>query len=105
MLELCTLIARKGTNTNLQASTTYASEGELLYTTDRKELHVADASNNKIPVTRFKVYTVATLPASPTQGDRASVNDATAPTYLGALTGGGAVFTPVVYNGSAWVSY
>lgn len=49
-------------------------------------------------------YTVATLPAAGTAGRRAHVTDATAPTYLGALTGGGAVTCPVFDNGSAWVS-
>lgn len=48
-------------------------------------------------------YTVATLPAG-TVGQRAYVTDATAPTFLGALTGGGAVVCPVFYNGSAWVA-
>ena len=48
--------------------------------------------------------TVATLPAG-TQGDIAYVTDAVAPTYLGALTGGGTVKTPVFYNGTAWVSF
>jgi len=48
-------------------------------------------------------YTVATLPGG-VVGDTAYVTDATAPTYLGALTGGGAVTCPVFYNGSAWVS-
>lgn len=53
---------------------------------------------------RLKSYTVATLPAG-TQGDTAYVTDATAPTYLGTLTGGGSVVCPVFYNGSAWVSH
>lgn len=48
-------------------------------------------------------YTVATLPTG-VIGMRAYVTDATAPTYLGALTGGGAVVCPVFYNGTAWVS-
>lgn len=48
-------------------------------------------------------YTVATLPAAAT-GMRTYVTDAVAPTYLGALVGGGAVVVPVFYNGSAWVS-
>lgn len=39
------------------------------------------------------------------KGAQAAVTDATSPTFLGALTGGGSVFTPVVCNGSAWVSY
>ena len=53
---------------------------------------------------RLVGYTVATLPAG-TVGDMAYVTDATAPTYLGTLTGGGAVVCPVFYNGSAWVSH
>ena len=51
----------------------------------------------------LKAYTVASLPTG-TVGDRAYVTDATSPTYLGTLTGGGAVTCPVFYNGSAWVS-
>jgi hypothetical protein len=52
-------------------------------------------------------YTVSTLPTcnSGAKGATANVTDATSPTYLGTLTGGGAVFTPVVCNGTAWVSY
>lgn len=52
---------------------------------------------------RLMGYTVATLPSG-VVGDTAYVTDATAPTYLGALTGGGGVTCPVFYNGSAWVS-
>ena len=48
-------------------------------------------------------YTVAGLPAG-VVGQRAYVTDATAPTYLGALTGGGAVRCPVVRNATVWVS-
>lgn len=50
-------------------------------------------------------YIVTNLPVTATQGDQAYVTDATAPTYLGALTGGGAVVCPVFYNGSIWVSH
>jgi hypothetical protein len=53
---------------------------------------------------RLKGYTVATLPTA-TQGDTAYVTDAVNPTYLGTLTGGGTVVTPVFYNGTAWVAY
>lgn len=48
-------------------------------------------------------YTVATLPTG-AEGMRAHVTDATAPTFLAALTGGGAVKCPVFHNGSAWVA-
>jgi hypothetical protein len=49
------------------------------------------------------VYTVATLPASPAQGDVAMVTDANAPTFLSTVASGGAVVTPVFYNGTAWI--
>lgn len=71
-----------------------------------------DAADSRVLVTReyteanykLQSYTVATLPASPSDGDRAYVTDATAPTYLGTLTGGGAVVCPVFYNGTDWIS-
>ena len=50
-------------------------------------------------------YTVATLPVAGTAGRMAYVTDATTPTYLGALTGGGAIKTPVFDTGSIWVSF
>jgi len=53
--------------------------------------------------------TVAGLSAFPcnasTRGDMRAVSDATAPTYNGALTGGGAVVVPIFCNGTAWVSH
>jgi hypothetical protein len=48
-------------------------------------------------------FTVATLPTG-VVGQRAYVTDATAPTFLGALTGGGAVITPVFKNATIWVA-
>jgi hypothetical protein len=48
-------------------------------------------------------YTVATLPAAGTQGRRAWVTNALAPTFLAAPVGGGAVVCPVFDNGTAWV--
>lgn len=53
---------------------------------------------------RLKDYTVSTLPAG-VLGDTACVTDATAPTYLGALIGGGSIKCPVFYNGTNWVSH
>lgn len=55
-------------------------------------------------VAQLKNYTVATLPVG-VEGDTAYVTDATAPTYLGALVGGGAVKCPVFFNGTIWVSH
>ncbi len=48
-------------------------------------------------------YTVATLPPG-TEGMRAYVTDAVNPSFTGTLTGGGTVVTPVMFNGTAWVS-
>lgn len=63
------------------------------------------ASNGEVVDLQLTEYTVATLPATPTQGDTAFVTDATAPTYLAVLVGGGAVVCPVFYDGTNWVSY
>lgn len=56
---------------------------------------------------KLKSYTVATLPTcnAGAQGNFAYVTDATAPTYNGALTGGGAVKVPVFCDGAAWSSH
>lgn len=53
-------------------------------------------------VHRLRGYTVATLPAG-VVGMLTYVTDALAPTFLAAVVGGGAVVTPVFYNGTAWV--
>jgi len=53
---------------------------------------------------QLAAYTVATLPTAGTAGRRAYVTDATVPTFLGTLTGGGSVKTPVFDNGTAWVA-
>jgi hypothetical protein len=49
-------------------------------------------------------YTVATLPAG-TIGMQAYVTDALLPSFLATVTGGGAVVTPVFYNGTNWVAH
>jgi hypothetical protein len=50
-------------------------------------------------------YLVAALPPASMalQGASTFVTDATAPSFLGTLTGGGAVVCPVFCNGVAWV--
>ncbi len=59
-----------------------------------------------VPVNLPK-YTVATLPAATAalKGAMAYVTDATAPTYNGALTGGGTVGVPVACDGTVWTSH
>ena len=56
---------------------------------------------------KLKGYTVATLQACTAggTGNMAYVTDALAPTYLTAVTGGGAVVAPVFCNGTAWVTH
>jgi hypothetical protein len=59
---------------------------------------------------KLKAYTVATLTASLPcvalrEGYVAYVTDATAPTYNGALVGGGTVKVPVFCDGTAWTSH
>jgi hypothetical protein len=52
-------------------------------------------------MTPTTVAGLATLDPTPADGDSAFVTDATAPTFNGALTGGGTVHTRVHYDGSA----
>ncbi len=56
---------------------------------------------------KLPAYTVAGLPAcnAGAQNSIAVVSDATAPTYNGALVGGGAVRTLAFCDGSAWTSH
>lgn len=55
-------------------------------------------------IIRGLVTTVAGLPSSgQTIGDEAYVTDALLPSFLGIVAGGGAVKTPVNWNGSNWV--
>jgi hypothetical protein len=49
-------------------------------------------------------YTVATLPTG-VVGMTAYVTNATAPTYLATVVGGGSVVTPVFFNGTNWVCH
>jgi hypothetical protein len=54
------------------------------------------------------VYSAAgtPLPAASTalKGTRAMVSDATTPTFLGAYVSGGAVFAPVICDGTDWLT-
>lgn len=61
-----------------------------------------------IPALKFSTTTtVAGLAAcsAATKGMATAVTDATAPTYLGTVTGGSTVYTPVICNGTNWVTY
>jgi len=64
---------------------------------------VNDFSGTLKLTTLFKVpLTVATLPAGPTRGWCCLVSDASSPTFLATVAGGGTVVTPVFYDGAAW---
>jgi len=65
-------------------------------------------ANTNITATFYKttVYTVATLPTTGvSSGTYATVSDALAPAYLTTVVGGGAIVTPVFYNGTNWVCH
>lgn len=84
-----------------------AQTEQILFTTDGGSTNIltlnASRADFTLPI-QLRGYTVATLPAGG-QGDTAFVTDALAPTFLTAVAGGGAVVTPVFYNGTNWVSY
>lgn len=94
-----------GTNGYLQddADMTFATD-TLTVTKIIGSTSVTSALLASTGTIRLKGYTVATLPAG-TAGDAAYVTDALAPTFLATVVGGGAVTTPVFYNGSNWVGF
>ncbi len=51
----------------------------------------------------FPAYTVATLPTPPQTDMRAFVTDALSPVFMSSVVGGGAIRTPVFYNGANWI--
>lgn len=53
----------------------------------------------------LKSYTVATLPAGVAVGTVCYVTDATAPTFLGMLVGGGSVGCLAVWDGTNWTAH
>jgi hypothetical protein len=81
--------------------------GEVVATSMTKTLIDAETTG-RVLVTKewaksFNTYTVSTLPVG-VLNQTAVVTDATSPTYLGVLTGGGSVVCPVWNNGTIWVS-
>lgn len=94
---------------NLDASgnwVVYRATGSAGSETFTEAMRIVNSSGRSVfnaPV-GLKSYTVSTLPTG-TRGDTAYVTDALAPTYLVAVTGGGAVVTPVFYDGTNWVAF
>lgn len=68
--------------------------------TEKARLTTARLAMN-LPV-QLKAYTVATLPASPSQGDLAIVTDSNTAVYNATVAGGGANVVKVCYLGGAW---
>lgn len=85
-------------NTVYYNSTSISYKGKLNYFPNK--LHNGGYT---IITTPSSSYTVSTLPTGQLN-DIAVVTDAVAPTYLGVLTGGGSVVTPVWHNGTIWVA-
>jgi len=85
------------------------SAGNIVQNTDKQvEGNFIGSFGGSLGNSKFPVYTVATLPTTPPNaaaGNWAYVTDATSPTYLGTLTGGGSVVCPVFYNGTSWVAH
>ena len=86
-------------NSRINGSTNYIPKFDT-----NNAIEISSLSIEGGAVTYNTIYTVATLP-TPTGKAFAVVTDATAPTYLGTLTGGGSVVCPVFFNGTIWVSH
>ena len=82
-------VSASSTDTNIDLTLTPKGTGSVIATA---------------PV-KLQGYTVATLPTAGVAGRFAYVTDATAPTYRGTLTGGGAAVTLVFDTGAAWISH
>lgn len=97
--------ARLGYDGSNYFSTTIGSTGGVTF--DAIGSGAAFSFLDKVSVSNpinLKNYTVATLPTG-VRGDVAYVTDALAPAFLTAAVGGGAIVTPVFYNGANWVAY
>lgn len=96
-----------GTINNAAIGGTTPSSGAFttLSATGVATLTVVNASGAIASTTTVRTggFTVAGLPAG-TIGMRTYVTDALTPTYLAAVAGGGAVVTPVFFNGTGWIT-
>jgi hypothetical protein len=82
------------------------TDAALEYSAGSVTFKFNDKGTFTAPLVKTSIYTVASLPTcnSAAEGTRAGVSDATAPSYLGILTGGGTVHSPAYCNGTAWIS-
>ena len=98
-----------GTDTNVDLSLRGQGTGRVLVqspATFNGAVTLAGGATASLPI-KLPVYTVANLPTcnAAALGSMAAVSDATAPTYNGALTGGGTVPIPVFCRGDVWLAH
>jgi hypothetical protein len=103
-----TSVSGTGTVNGITLSGTVTSSGSLTLGGTLSGVSLTTQVSGILPVANGGTgagvaYTVATLPAAGTQGRRAWVTNALAPTFLAAPVGGGTVVCPVFDNGTAWV--
>ena len=95
------ILSSDGSTTYLRGSTTVS----LVVNTTNLLLINATRCDIEVPTKISTGHTLAQLNAlAASVGWRAYCTDALAPTFLGALVGGGAVVSPAFYNGTAWVA-
>lgn len=103
-----TIAGSRGTGTGIGGDIIF--QGGVTGTTGTAQNSLATIGSFSAAGGGIKLPAAVVVSALPTcaagiAGTMRAVSDATTPTYLGALTGGGAVYAPVVCNGSAWVSF
>jgi hypothetical protein len=101
-------VAGTGTVSGLSLSGTVTTSGSLtlggtLDLSSPPAIGATAPSSGKFTTIATAGYTVGTLPAG-VIGQRLYVTDALAPLFLTTVAGGGAAFTPVIYNGTNWVA-
>ena len=101
-------VSGTGTVNGLSLSGTVTTSGSLtlggtLDLSSPPAIGAVAPSSGKFTTIATAGYTVSTLPTG-VIGQRLYVTDALAPVFLTTVAGGGAVFTPVIYNGANWVA-
>jgi len=85
---------------NSAVSARFAVDGSVLFGTTTPAGAGAIAANYLVP----RIYTFATLPASPPNGARAMISDSSATAFRASAAGGGSTQVPVHYvTGSGWL--
>jgi hypothetical protein len=95
-----TITSRQSNEFTIQASALRLEDGNEAVGKVLTCNHADGSSNWAHPAK--PVYTVATLPATPAQGDVAMVTDATATTFHSVVAGTGSNIVPVFYDGTNW---